>query len=319
MQTEKPERKFGTREISDESFNTMIGCSNDCRYCWARQKALEKKKIEHRNDWPNEHIISNGLINMRHPRYNGIVMYPTHHDITPTFIPQHLRTIGNLLQCGNRVLICSKASLRCIVAICDTFPDERSKLEIMVTITSMDQRTSRYWEPNAPLPQERLSALEHAYRYGFTTHVICEPLLGGPIEAMEIYEAVRPFVNGKIWIGRLNRAEERIYEGNDQNVRDEKFKILKAQSNDNMRAFVQGLDSDPKVMWKTSLASLSTRNQMPSESQVAGSSNDSARTSSVSLPVEQAQEQAQQDKPKKPSVWAKAKPINPVDANAFRT
>ena len=52
--TIRPVKKFGTRELSDNSFNTMSGCSNDCRYCYAAHAALEKGYLKSRAEWKRE-------------------------------------------------------------------------------------------------------------------------------------------------------------------------------------------------------------------------------------------------------------------------
>ena len=71
------------------------------------------------------------------------------------------------------------------------------------TIGAMDDDVLRYWESGAPSFAERLAALKHAHGQGFRTSVSAEPMLDVP-HAVELYEAVVPFVTDTIWFGKMN-------------------------------------------------------------------------------------------------------------------
>ncbi len=74
------------------------------------------------------------------------------------------------------------------------------------TLTTLDYRFSRKWEPNAPLPSSRLSALQAFHARGIFTWVSLEPTLD--VEAsLGIVEATHGFVD-LFKIGRANYLKE---------------------------------------------------------------------------------------------------------------
>lgn len=244
-------RKFGTRELSDQSFNTMSGCSNDCRYCYAAQAALEKGFLKSRADWKKEReFLAIDVRNIK--RGAGTVMFPTRHDIHPYDTRRVTVAITELLSTGNNVLLCTKAHLSSVREICHAFQDQRERISFMITITSLDERLCSFWEPGAPPPVERLAALRFAFEKGFRTNVICEPMLAGPGGAIDVYGAVNPYVTDNIWFGKMVFPEKRVdmsQPGNAEAVAE----ILRLQSDRKMEFLYHQLNGLPKVCWKGSI------------------------------------------------------------------
>jgi hypothetical protein len=89
-------------------------------------------------------------------------MFPTSHDITPRFLRQSLPTITNLLR-HNQVLIVSKPHLAVVRALCKELAGQKDKILFRFTIGSLKKSTCAFWEPGAPPPRERISALQHAF------------------------------------------------------------------------------------------------------------------------------------------------------------
>ena len=71
----------GTQEWSVKTVNCCTGCSHDCRYCYAKGMALRFNQITE-GEWPLERIREKDVIK-RQKKYNGQVMFPSSHDITP--------------------------------------------------------------------------------------------------------------------------------------------------------------------------------------------------------------------------------------------
>lgn len=252
--TIRPVKKFGSRELSDNSFNTMFGCSNDCRYCCSAHAALEKGYIKSRTDWKKERAISG--MDLDHVRYSeGTVMYPTRHDIKPYEMKHVLFAIHMLLSTSNDILICSKAHLSCIEDICRTYSDHRDRISFMITVTSLDERLCSFWEPGAPTPVERITALRYAFDNGFRTNVICEPMLQGPGGAIDVYDAVEGYVTNNIWFGKMVFPQKRVDMSQPGNA-DAVAEILRLQSDSNIKFLHSQLDGLPKVCWKGSVSRL---------------------------------------------------------------
>jgi DNA repair photolyase len=45
--------KAGTKEWADGNYNVTVGCSNNCRYCYAKSMAVRFKRVAE-SEWQNE-------------------------------------------------------------------------------------------------------------------------------------------------------------------------------------------------------------------------------------------------------------------------
>ena len=63
-----------------------------------------------------------------------------------------------------------------------------------VTLTFMDPRRSRSWEPGAALPIDRMKSLDDAHKRGIPTWVSLEPVID-PAESLALIEATAKFVD----------------------------------------------------------------------------------------------------------------------------
>ena len=254
---------FGTREISDFSVNIQDGCQLSCIYCWAAERALSSGQISSRSEWKDEQLksfyLKKGPIPFK--KYDGIVMYPTHHDITRKYINSHVKAVRGLLAAGNDLLICSKASLYCIEKIAKACADYQGRVTFMVTITTLDEAQSVFWEPNAPLPCERIAALKYLYQEGFNTSVLIEPLLQGPSSAKAIYDAVTPYVSDYIWIGTMNSVDTRVDVSTPENAKAVEA-IKRYNSIDNLRFLYESMRNLPKIKFKSSITRIFERDSV---------------------------------------------------------
>ena len=151
----------GTQEWSVKSINCCSGCSHDCRYCYAKGMAIKFKQVTE-SQWPLERIRPED-VTKRQRKYDGQVMFPSSHDITPNNLNACSTVLGNLLDAGNRVLVVSKPHLECIRAICEQFEAIKEQILFRFTIGACDDRILSYWEPNAPAYDERKASLISAY------------------------------------------------------------------------------------------------------------------------------------------------------------
>jgi len=244
----KPGSRVG--EWAPYSYNIGTGCMNGCKYCYARDIAIENKMITDSSKWTNEWVNQRKIDIDK--KVEGLVMFPTMHDITDNNLLAYMTTLKRILKAGNRVLIVSKPRLNCIQSICDTFKGYKDSILFRFTIGSQNERVCKFWEPNAPKPQERIAALKHAFDAGYQTSVSAEPMLEGYREAIALYERLEPFVTDTIWFGKIDDIDDRVDVSDPVNKSAVKF-IKDFQSDANIRRLYDSLKDRPKVRWKKSL------------------------------------------------------------------
>jgi DNA repair photolyase len=237
----------GTREWSDVSHNIGSGCSHGCLYCYAASYALWKGYIKTHAEWLVEKLTPRRI-----PTKQGVVMFPTAHDISPFYLEASIAAIQQMLEAGKSVVIVTKAHPACIKTICARFTDYRNKIILRVTIGSMDEAVCKFWEPGAPPPSERLEALRFAIEIGYTTSVSMEPMLIGVKDAIATYEQVEQYVNEKIWIGKMNSPDTRVDMSIAENRRHVAY-VKACQSDKEILKLYDKLKDRSKVEWKDSI------------------------------------------------------------------
>jgi DNA repair photolyase len=112
------------------------------------------------------------------------------------------RAIALLHDWGIPVAILTKGGLRAT----RDFDLLTARDSFACTLTTLDDDTSRWWEPGAALPTERLAALRIAHDRGIPTWVSLEPVLN-PADSLACLEASADFVD-EYKIGVLNYCAE---------------------------------------------------------------------------------------------------------------
>jgi len=148
--------------------------------------------------------IRQNIVMQKFRRFPGRVMFPSTHDIVdvPEAKEACFDTIRGLLNSNNEVLITTKPAASIIREIDRLFSAFKSKIQFRFTITSRDDRLLRFWEPNAPLFEERMESLKYASRKKYKTSVSIEPFLD--MEPEVLVAAVAPYCTESIWLGKMN-------------------------------------------------------------------------------------------------------------------
>ena len=251
-------RNSGKREWSRREVNCVTGCSNDCRYCYARAIAAWFKQVTEEN-WSEEvvrdKVVKKGFQKVQGTTEGGMdIMFPTSHDLTTKTLDACLKVIEHMLAPGNSVLITSKARPECIRAVCDRFPhhnrDGSRLIMFRFTIGAMDDAILRYWDRNAPLFGDRFDSLEYAFRKRFRTSISVEPMLDSD-HVVALFRKLKPFVTDSIWIGKVNaiRRRVRIVTPEDERMTQQ---IEEGQTDERVRAIYAALKHEPLVRWKKS-------------------------------------------------------------------
>lgn len=237
----------GTAEWAEVTENICRGCANNCLYCYAAHSA-NRFKLRSREDWAREELTKRAQI-ASYPARDGVVMFPSSHDITPYNLEAYIWVARLILEKGNRLLIVSKPRAECIQELLEELGEWRRQILFRFTIGTVHDDISLFWEPGAPLPSERLQCLAMAHDDDFATSVSIEPMLAGRVGAVEVFDAVRPHVSETVWIGKMNKALLRVDKMHEEAVRN----VLKMQRDDEIVRMVGDLNVYPQIRWKDSI------------------------------------------------------------------
>lgn len=198
----------GTIEWAVENINIAKGCANNCRYCYANANVHRfTPENQAAKNWTDE-IIKNLDDKKLKKKYNGVVMFPSSHDITPGTLTASIQALKSLLSSGNSVLIVTKPRIDCIKSLCNELLEYKDKILFRFTIGSTSSEVLKFWEPNAPTFEERFAALWYAHENGFHTSISCEPFLDKTVE--DLVKITRPYVTDSIWIGKANHLKANL-------------------------------------------------------------------------------------------------------------
>jgi DNA repair photolyase len=252
----------GTKEFAEKNVNCITGCSNNCRYCYAKQMALRYKRITSEDQWKvmteNPRICSKGYCNIKFEKTQKRIMFPTSHDLKMEMWNYWFPVLLELIKSDNKILIVTKADSEVINKFtsyfaCTNLGSYKKNLEFRITITGTDEGVRKFWEPGAPDYLDRLLAVKILKENHFKTSVLIEPLL--TLTPLDIVTRVYDLVS-EIWIGTMNHVTRSNFTSeNDlkffdqvQVTKDPKFLFnLKKQ----LEQFEKG--KGDKIRWKDSI------------------------------------------------------------------
>jgi DNA repair photolyase len=238
----------GTKEWADHNVNCILGCYNNCRYCYAKIMAKRFGRGTEET-WKNMKIREDA-ITKTYKKMQGVVMFPSTHDIFDfsPFKEACFTVLEKLLETGNNVLITSKPRLSAIREIMLKFEKYKDNIQFRFTITSIDDDLLKFWEPNAPSFKERLTALKCAWTMGFKTSVSIEPFLD--YNPTKLIQTVLPFVTDSIWIGKMNYIRQK-----QANIEEKLFydDVRKNYDIKHLQLLHHKLSEYPKVRFKDSI------------------------------------------------------------------
>lgn len=237
--------KTGTKEWSEHSVNCCTGCSHDCIYCYAAERYCLRYKKRPRERWRFEHVRP---VRRRQPKFDGRVMFPTTHDITLGNARACLRTLQQLVEAGNDVLVVSKMAVPIAAMMIDTMGPWRDQLEFRISIGSVSEDVKAFWEPGAPANIDRVASLTHLIAAGFRTSVSCEPLLE-PWLVVPHVASLSLCGTETIWIGKLNHIKARCGWMGDL---DQFHTLRHWQTDEKVMEVVEAVGGNEKIRFKDS-------------------------------------------------------------------
>jgi len=240
----------GTREWAVANIDCCTGCPHDCRYCYARYDAVEKRGELSAEEWRFCRVRREDVEKVQ-PLYPGQVMFPTTHDILPENLEACKTVIYRLLTAGNRVLVVTKPHLECVTELCRFLPDWKEMLLFRFTITARNRQLIQFWEPGAPEYPERKASLCHAFDAGFQTSVSVEPMLDTADVVEMVYELL-PCVTHSIWLGKMNKVKQRVRIDSEE-VEKRLNRLVAGQDDEKIAAIYRRLRHEPLLRWKESI------------------------------------------------------------------
>lgn len=197
-------RTKGTKEWATSNINICDGCSNDCRYCYAKKMAIRFGRKT--NDSWKIMEIREKAVKKKYRKRTGRIMAFSAHDITPENYEACRDTLRKLVIAGNEVLITTKPNRFCIEQLCKDLEvaSDFAKRRILFrfTIGSKNNEVLKYWEPGAPSFEDRLNALIFATNAGYSTSISIEPYLDRDV--LDLVAILYPYVTDTIWIGKMS-------------------------------------------------------------------------------------------------------------------
>jgi hypothetical protein len=142
-------------------------------------------------------------INKQYRKREGTIMFPTSHNITSENKEDCEIVLNKLLEAGNSVLIVIKPLFDIVADWCNKLHSYRDQIEWRFTITSLNLETSKFFEPGAPCPEERINALDYAFNEGYETSALIEPYLD--YDLSDLIKALEPCCTESIWIGVMRK------------------------------------------------------------------------------------------------------------------
>jgi DNA repair photolyase len=190
-------------EYAPLACNPYRGCGHGCAYCYVPLVTKQNRAEFNAGAVPKPGFLDRLRAAARKLEAGGVtdqvmIAFTTdpYHPGDTTLTRQ---TIQVLIEHGLGFCTLTKGGTRALCDL-DLFRPERDALAC--TLTSLDDRISRKWEPNAPLPGDRIAALRAFHDSGIFTWVSLEPTLD--VEAsLAIVEATHELVD-LYKVGRVN-------------------------------------------------------------------------------------------------------------------
>lgn len=245
----------GTLEWAEVNENICCGCPNDCLYCYAAANA-KRFKLRSRDKWNIEKFTKRSLMTS-YPAKNGVIMFPSSHDITLFNVDRYIKIAKLILRQGNQLLIVSKPRLECIKKLVSNLGKYKKQILFRFTIGTLLEDISLFWEPGASLPGERLNCLIFTVCNDFNTSVSIEPMLGGIQQTESVVKVIHRHVSDTIWIGKMNKTNLRV----DTKLPHHKAAVQKIQylqRDEEIIKMYKRLKDDPVIRWKDSIKSVLT-------------------------------------------------------------
>lgn len=197
------------REYADLACNLYIGCTHGCVYCfapgclhcthadWSQRVYLRKRALE---------LFERDAADLQRANDKRVILFSFLSDpyqpLEREYGVTH-RALELIKHYGLRSQILTKGGADLISADLDLMKEAGTELGI--TVSFVDDKIRKRWEPHAAPIEERLAILKKAHERGVYTWVSLEPVID-TAQALEVIRAAVKYVDR--WkIGKLNHMK----------------------------------------------------------------------------------------------------------------
>ena len=179
---------------ADYAINHYSGCQHACIYCYARFVCRWRNSKEKWGEFVDVKINAAELVAEESKNKKGIVFLSS---VSDPYQPierkyQLTRKVLQNLNPEMGLSILTKSDL--ITKDMDVFSRFKQS-DLGLTITTLDSKIKKIFEPNSPTSQERVDALKKLKENGFYTYCFIAPILPFLTDMEEIVKEVSPFVD----------------------------------------------------------------------------------------------------------------------------
>lgn len=193
--------------ISDYSLNCYVGCEHNCRYCYAR---FMKRFTNHDEEWGEFVDIRINIVDVLKKEIKkkkiGEVFLSS---VCDGWQPQEEKRMLTrecleiLLRYGFKVNILTKSAL-----VQRDFDLMKKNVLLGVTITTLNEKVKKIFEPNSPRCEERLTVIEECSSKNIPAYVFFGPILpnfsDSSSEIEKILKRLKEFKLDFIYVDVLN-------------------------------------------------------------------------------------------------------------------
>lgn len=175
------------REYSPYALNIYIGCSHICKYCYAPH-TLQKKNMDYfGRPEPRKNILNLLEKDLQKNKYTEQVLLSFVGDCYCD-TADNGETVREVLKMLNfykvPVAVLSKGGEKMLRDL-DLFKEFGDRITVGTTLTFLDEKKSKEWEPFASTPSERLKTLKILHDNGIKTFASFEPTIE-PDESLKL-------------------------------------------------------------------------------------------------------------------------------------
>ena len=205
------ETKGRAREYFELAANLYGGCEHACRYCYGADVTRKDPKEFFGKATPRK-ALGVVLDELERDAARLARKNETRH-VLLSFVTDPYQSVERAFELTRRTIeILHNAGLAVAILTKGGFLASRD-FDLLthndcfgVTLTFLDPKRSREWEPGAALPTDRMQSLDAAKNRGISTWVSLEPVID-PAESLALIETTFPYVD-VFKVGTLNYANK---------------------------------------------------------------------------------------------------------------
>lgn len=176
----------------DYAYNPYAGCYHGCRYCYGKAYTRYKEVAEAWGKiiYVKENVVEILMRDVRRAR-GGVVGVSTITDpYQPIEAQEYLtrRGLEVLLSSGFEVSIQTKSPL--VLRDLDLLSKYKERVDVGLTITTLDSKVAELIEPAAPEPSSRVEALRRLSKEGISTWIFLGPIMRGVNDSSEAIKSI---------------------------------------------------------------------------------------------------------------------------------